>query len=323
MTDRAVIPVLISSAGRRGALVKLFRQAGGDTSRVVVHGCDMRPELSSACLLADHTHQVPRCSDPGFIDRIEEIVRQNAIRLIVPTIDTELAVYAQAAGRLEAAGARVHVSPPDVIRVARDKMRTMKVLAASGVDVPPTCSEAELRGNPSALGWPVFGKPVGGSASRGLGIYRSERDLPDSFPEPMMFQPVLSGPEYTVNIFIDASGALRCAVPHLRIQIRAGEVEKGRTVRKESLRLLAESVQAALPDARGVLCFQVIDDPQRGPKIIEINARFGGGYPLAHHAGGRFADWLIEELTGQVSTANDDWRDAVTMLRYDDAVFAG
>ena len=65
-----MIPVLISSAGRRAALVQTFRAAGA-----VVHGCDMQPVLSSGCMLADQAHQVPRCSAPDFIDRIEEIVR--------------------------------------------------------------------------------------------------------------------------------------------------------------------------------------------------------------------------------------------------------
>ncbi|SDD38949.1 carbamoyl-phosphate synthase large subunit [Paracoccus isoporae] len=322
MSALSRIPVLISSAGRRGALVRAFQQAAGGAT--VVHGCDMQPELSSGCVLADHAHQVPRCTAPDFIDRIEEIVRQNGIRLIVPTIDTELAAYAAAADRLADAGAFVHVSPPGVIATVRDKMQTMQVLGAEGVPVPPSCSESALRADPDRLGgWPVFGKPVGGSASRGLGVYRALSDLPDGYPEAMMFQPVLNGPEYTINMFIDRNGALRCVVPHLRIQTRAGEVEKGRTTRRDDLRELAEGIHRALPGARGVLCFQVMDDAQRGPQVIEINARFGGGYPLAHHAGARFADWLVEEVSGQESRAHDDWRDGVTMLRYDDAVFTG
>lgn len=314
------LPVLISSAGRRAALVRAFREAG---PRMRVHACDLDPDLSSACALADEAHAVPRCSDPAFIDRVEEIVRRHGIRLIVPTIDTELPAYAAAAARLAAAGAHVHVSPPEVIAVARDKMRTMAVLAEAGAPVPETLDEAGLRAEPGRIGWPVFAKPVGGSASRGLGIYPSPDALPADFPEPMMFQPRLSGPEYTINMFIDRAGALRCVVPHRRLQIRAGEVEKGRTTRRDDLHRLAVLVHRALPGARGVLCFQVIDDAARGPQIIEINARFGGGYPLAHHAGARFADWLVEEVEGRPCSASDDWRDGVTMLRYDDAVFLG
>ncbi|HRO16376.1 MAG TPA: ATP-grasp domain-containing protein, partial [Paracoccus sp. (in: a-proteobacteria)] len=234
-----------------------------------------------------------------------------------------LPAYAAAAARLAEAGAHVHVSTPEVIAIVRDKTRTMDVLARHGAPVPDTLDEAGLRADPARLGWPVFAKPVGGSASRGLVVYDSPEALPPSFAEPMMFQPRLSGPEYTVNMFIDQGGALRCAIPHLRLQVRAGEVEKGRTTRRDDLRRLAELVHRALPGARGALCFQVIDDAARGPRIIEINARFGGGYPLAHHAGARFADWLVEETEDRPCTAHDGWRDGVTMLRYDDAVFLG
>ena len=56
--------------------------------------------------------------------------------------------------------------------------------------------------------------------------------------------------------------------------------------------------------------------------VIEINPRFGGGYPLAWRAGARYSRWLIEETLGLESTAQaDDWRDGLVMLRYDDAVF--
>lgn len=309
--------VLISSAGRRVSLMRAFRDAGTAS----LHACDLQPDFSAACQVADRAYRVPRCDDPGFIDRIAQIVGENDIGLIVPTIDTELAAYAAAADRLAGLGAFVHVSPPEVIAVVRDKLQTMQVLADAGVPVPDSCSPDELRAQPDRLGWPVFGKPVGGSASRGLGSYRSLSELPVNFPEPMMFQPQLRGPEFTVNMFIDRSGQLRCVIPHERLQIRAGEVEKGVTRRRDDLHRIAAGIAHALPAARGVLCFQVIDDTDRGPQVIEINARFGGGYPLAHRAGARFADWLVQEMKGQVCQANNDWKKGVTMLRYDDAVF--
>jgi carbamoyl-phosphate synthase large subunit len=57
-------------------------------------------------------------------------------------------------------------------------------------------------------------------------------------------------------------------------------------------------------------------------RVIEINTRYGGGYPLSWEAGARYPRWTLEELLGQPTTAApDQWRDGLTMLRYDDAVF--
>lgn len=324
MSDGGAFPILLSSAGRRVGLLDCFRQAGRRLNRaVVLHACDLDPDLSSGCAVADHAHRVLRCDDPGFIDHMLDLARSHGVRLIVPTIDTELAAYAEAALRFAAIGTRVHVSGPSTVAIVRDKNRTASVLAAADVPVPATATEQELRHNPSAVDWPVFAKPAGGSASRGLVVFQRPTDLPDTFAEPMIFQTLLKGPEFTVNVFVDRDGVLQAVVPHRRLRIRAGEVEKGRTERRADLRAIAENLVAALPDVRGALCFQLIDDPRHGPRVFEINARFGGGYPLADHAGARFAQWLIEEELGLPRSAGDDWRDGVLMLRYDDAVFRG
>jgi carbamoyl-phosphate synthase large subunit len=68
------------------------------------------------------------------------------------------------------------------------------------------------------------------------------------------------------------------------------------------------------------LCFQAIDTAD-GPKVFEINARFGGGFPLAHAAGAPFTRWLIAEAAGLSEAPHDEWQEGTTMLRYDEAVF--
>ena len=85
---------------------------------------------------------------------------------------------------------------------------------------------------------------------------------------------------------------------------------------------LAERVGGALPGALGALNFQCFLGEDGVVRMIEINARFGGGYPLAQQAGANFPRWLIEETLGLPSTARlDDWEEGVVMLRYDEAVF--
>ena len=69
------------------------------------------------------------------------------------------------------------------------------------------------------------------------------------------------------------------------------------------------------------MCFQAIIDGDGRAAVFEINARFGGGYPLAHRAGATFARWLIEQRLDLPRTMGDDWEDNVVMLRFDDAVF--
>lgn len=321
---RSALSILVCSAGRRVGLIKAFCAAADRLSLdLTVVACDLDPDRSAACAVADHAFKVPRCEDPGYVDAIKDIVRKFDVALVVPTIDTELLPLAQSVAAFKDLGARVHISDLSVIEIARDKALTSKVFAEAGVPVPRTMDEAQLWADPTALTWPVFAKPSGGSASRGLAVFQDISDVPDRFDEPMIFQDTLEGPEYTINMFVDQTGTLKCVVPHIRLSIRAGEVEKGRTERRDDLKDIAQGIAKALPGLRGVACFQIIDDPRFGPRVIEINARFGGGYPLADHAGAPFAQWLLEEICELPPTANDDWRDGVLMLRYDSAVYQG
>ena len=129
------------------------------------------------------------------------------------------------------------------------------------------------------------------------------------------------GREYTVNLFFDRQ-QLRCAIPHLRIETRAGEVSKAVTERVPQLSALASKLGEALRGrAFGSLCFQAIITPGGEAALLEINARFGGGYPLADHAGASFAQWLLEIVLGRECTAHDHWHEHVQMLRYDASVF--
>ncbi len=134
-------------------------------------------------------------------------------------------------------------------------------------------------------------------------------------------QEVALGREFTINVYVSRSGKCICAVPHLRMEVRAGEVSKGVTVKDRRLMDLAQAVAEALPGAYGLLNVQCFMDDSGVIRIIEINARFGGGYPLAHHAGGRFTDWLLDEREGKGLSYSDYWTDDLAMLRYDEAVF--
>jgi carbamoyl-phosphate synthase large subunit len=105
--------------------------------------------------------------------------------------------------------------------------------------------------------------------------------------------------------------------------VRAGEVSKGVTARSEGLIDLARCVGEALPGAYGPITIQVfMDSSTEETNVIEVNPRFGGGFPLAWRAGANFPRRIIEGIMGiQPSTSVDDWKSGLVMLRYDEAIF--
>lgn len=318
------VNILVSSAGRRVELINCFRSdAKALQLSLRVIAVDLNPEMSSACYAADKCYRVPHCTSPEFVQELAQICREEEIRLVVPTIDTELQTLADHQQSFHAAGTRVLVSSPSLVRMARDKVATFRFLTENGFATPRTVLLTELLRQPSALNWPVILKPISGSSS--VGIFSAENldeaRLASRRRNDYVAQELLRGREYTVNLFFDQAGKLRSAVAHERLEVRAGEVSKGATRREAELLKIAWRLGSALSGACGPLCFQAIVPEDGQPRLLEINARFGGGYPLAHKAGATFTKWLLEEAAGFPLSADDHWEEGVTMLRYDAAMF--
>jgi len=54
---------------------------------------------------------------------------------------------------------------------------------------------------------------------------------------------------------------------------------------------------------------------------IEINPRFGGGFPLSYLAGANYPKWIIQEyLQGKQIAEYQDWQENLLLLRYDHEV---
>lgn len=318
------VAILVSCAGRRVALIECLRDGAaslGLQARIIA--IDAQPELSAACQVADEWHRAPPIASGELGGFVQQLAATRSIRLIVPTIDTELATYSAVTERLRSKGVHVNISSEAFVRIARDKELTARELSAAGVPVPSTIGLSKFLADPPNWRFPLLAKPRDGSSSIGIHKLHGAGDAAAlaNDADRYLVQEWLSGVEYTVNAFVDQHGKLACVVPHRRIEVRAGEVSKGRTERLAVLEEIAATMFERLPPARGALCFQSIVTPDGAARVFEINARFGGGYPLAHRAGAKFTQWLLEETLDLAPTAGNEWQAGLTMLRYDSAVF--
>jgi carbamoyl-phosphate synthase large subunit len=330
------LTVLISAAGRRVELVRIFRRAVADLTpggRVLAIDSSWH---AGALHDADEGFIVPRLTDPDFVPQLLDLCERHAVDVIVPTTDREWPVWSDANHRFAAVGTTVAVSAPEVLAIASDKQRTHDWLIANGFPTVRQTRPAAALVDPTTWPFPLMAKPRFGSASEGVSLVRNTAELEllvsrdeaaasliDGRPGDMVVQTVATGAEYTIDVLVDRSGECLCAVPRRRLEIRGGEVSKAVTVRSERLIDLAFGMAKALPGAYGVLNFQVFADEGTGKlAVIEINPRFGGGFPLSDRAGADYARWLLEDVRGLPSTATaDGWRDGLIMLRYDAAVF--
>jgi carbamoyl-phosphate synthase large subunit len=310
--------VLMTAASRRVPLVRAFRAALARQGGGAVIVTDVNA-LSPAVYAGDRAYLVPLTSDPAYLDEVLAICNAERIDLLIPTIDDELPVFGRAVARFAARGVQVVVSPEQTTRLCNDKYETCRVLADRGVSAARSFLPETLPGT-SEL--PLFIKPRHGRGGVGAVVARTRRELAfflDYVADPVV-QEYLDGPEYTIDVLCDATGRALSVVPRERVVVRAGVIDRGRTVNDPALIDLALACTGAMRFA-GPINIQCRVHRGR-PTVFEINPRFSGGIPLTIAAGADFPDMLLRLHAGvDVPPAIGRFRDQFWMTNYEDSVF--
>lgn len=312
--------ILITSAGQRVSLVRAFKKELKNLyPEAKVFTTDMQPQLSAACNISDTYFKVMRVTDPAYIDELIALCTSNDIKMIVPTIDTELLVLATHKKAFEALGIHVIVSSPDFVAQCRDKRKINDFFESRAIEIPKPIDKNNLQ-------FPCFIKPYDGSLSVDTFLITSQKDITAYHltNDKLLFMEYMSKEEYdefTVDMYFDRSHQVKCIVPRKRLLVRAGEINKGITQKNSILPLLKNKL-GFIDGAIGCLTTQVFLHKSTDRVVaIEINPRFGGGYPLSYRAGANYPLWLIQEYyQNKKIDYTDNWEDDLLMLRYDDEV---
>jgi len=310
--------VLITAGSRRVPLVQAFQRALRASGHGSVIVTDVNP-LSPTVYVADRSYPVPLSTDPGYLDAISEICATERIGLIVPTIDDELFAFAENTGRFADAGVLVAVSPLETIAVCNDKYTTCRLLIERGVRAAETHLPADLPADPE---FPLFIKPRVGRGGVGAFPVRSQREL-DFFLEYVtdpVVQSYLNGPEFTIDMCCSFTGEPLSIVPRERVVVRAGVVDRARTVRDPQLIELGRACARALSFVGPVnIQCRIVDGR---PVVFEINPRFSGGIPLTIAAGADFPKMLVSLARGRrVAPSVGKFTDNLWMTNYETSVF--
>ncbi len=314
------INVLFSSAGRRVELINSFRRAKeelGIEGKLI--GVDI-DDLAPALKFVDKSYIVPRLNDDRFIPNIIEICKTENIALIIPTIDTELELYAKNKELIEAeAGTKVMVSDIDFISIVRDKIKTCEFLAKNGVEVPKLITNEDIE--KQNIKFPVFIKPLDGSSSINNFKVNDMEELLffKNYVKKPMVQEFADGVEYCVDVFCDFDSNIISAVPKLRLSHRSGEITKAKIVKdREIINIAKKIVEISKPI--GEINFDCIKT-NNGVKVIEINGRFAGGAPISFKAGADSPSRLYQLLQGKELNYSEEYSEDMIAMRFDDAVY--
>jgi len=318
------INILISSAGRRNNLIRYFKEEIG--TRGKIYAGDMS-SLAAAIHYADGFIEMPPCNDPYYFSKLKETCEKYNICSVIALTDTELTELAKYTSELEKIGVTVVGSPYKTAECCFDKLFLYRFCERYGYHAPRTYLGYDSFKSAYDMGeidFPVYIKPRTGSASIDNTVANTMEEviLQCILRSDLLIQEKLEGLEIGIDIYRDLiSGEIISIFSKDKISMRSGETEKAVSAHHEGLFEMISEFTLAM-DIRGVVDIDLFVTSS-GYHIIDVNPRFGGGYPLAYECGCNFPEYIINNLSGKENTpVVGDYEDGIYMLKCESLVIS-
>jgi carbamoyl-phosphate synthase large subunit len=305
--------ILFTCAGRRHYLLGYFKAI----KNVKVVACDTSI-YAPALYNAHEFFIVPEVSDKDYIDILLKEAKDRKIDAIIPLNDIELPILADYKTRFINEGIVVVISTLEVIDYCFDKLKSSSFSERLGIKSVPTFNNLEnaleyLRMSPTSK---FVIKPRWGTASIGVEYPQDSEELitrfnllrrkiSTTFPDIkcnsdhencILIQKKIEGEEYGLDVVNNLNGDYIATLARRKIAMRSGETDKAETVSDENLSKLGANIGINLRHIGMLDCDVIIEN--KDIYIIDMNPRFGGGYPFMHFSGANVPLALVEWLKG-------------------------
>ena len=313
--------VLLTSVGRRAYLVDYFKKEFGDNSKII---CTNSSELSTALSVGDKSYISPMIYEETYIPFLLEICKKEKINILVSLFDIDLPILAYNRDKFENLGVKLILSDLSIIEVCNDKYKMNIFLKNNFFDTIYTGLSIEdeyIKNNISSEKKFIL-KPRWGMGSLGINIsdeyeeakyfykkirkdidksylrYEAKQDIENS----ILIQELIEGKEYGLDIVNDLEGNYITTIVKEKLAMRSGETDIAKIVHFPLLEDFGKRIADKTRHIANMDLDLILND--KGIFVIDMNARFGGGYPFTHKAGVNIVKIIKELLEGKTIDKN-------------------
>ena len=245
---------------------------------------------------------------------------ENQISAIISLFDIDLPILSANRQAFEDIGVRVIVSDKDVINICNDKWETYNFLIENGFNAPKTYVSLETALEAiktQEIKFPVMIKPRWGMGSIAVFEPENEHELEvfynkvrvsimnsylkyesqEYMVQSVLIQEKLRGQEYGLDVINNLEGQYQTTIVKKKYAMRYGETDCAETVGSNELKKLGKAISESLQHIGNLDIDMFMENEM--PYILEMNARFGGGYPFSHIAGVNLPLAIVKWLKGE------------------------
>ncbi|MBT5469469.1 MAG: ATP-grasp domain-containing protein [Nitrospina sp.] len=312
------LKILFLAANWRVSLVRAFQnaKAGCDTpfQLIAVDSDALAPALQAA----DRSHSLPLFSDSSCLESLLVICRTQAVDAIIPLTNKAIDFLNTHREELSGSNRRLVIQESSTIEICHDKWNLSKFMELEGFNSPKTFLLAES--DPPDI-FPLIAKERTGEGGKNQSLIEDQQDLDycmEKYPN-HIFQELIRGREFSVDLFADIKGNPQLIVPRERLSVRGGEVMTSKIDMNESIIDLVEALSRRLA-LTGPCTIQGILDDSGTFFFTDLNLRFGSGTVHTIAAGGNIPLMIYQEMAGQ-EFYKPSIKDQSIMARYPESIF--
>lgn len=318
--------ILITSIGKRVELISHLKKNN------YIIGVDSNYQNNVAgAFFVDEFYKVNKVDlDNGeeYIKDLINIIRSKKVELIIPLYEPEFFLLESYRNELLKYGAELLLSDKTILQLTMNKYNTQLFFEKYNLPAP----RMYFYEKDDEYIFPLILKPVNGMGSRGVYKINNKKELDSHYQnnKNLILQEFIDADEYTIDVMLDFEGEIISIVPRIREVVVSGEVEKSRTISKDTLvgKKLIDATKKLIGclkengKIRGPFTLQAFAN-EKEMYWIEINPRFGGGVTLSINSGIDYAKHISQikdKYNKEVYIKNMNYKEK-RMLRYTQAYY--
>ncbi|WP_417215145.1 ATP-grasp domain-containing protein [Alcanivorax sp.] len=301
---------LASTVGKRGYIARYLRESSPAGSQVVGTGND---RFTPGFMSCDRAHVVPAIKDEGYLESMLALCVNEKINAAVCLSDLDISELSKIRDDLSRLGISCFFPNQETALRFLDKYLAAQFFSENHFLNPETY--IDLEDALANLSFPIVIKPRRGSASSGYKVCVNSVEAREHWHdvEDPMAQQFIEGRLVNVEACSDPEGK----------PIRVSAWERKKSVAGETLLTTTIEHDKAINLVLRLLECSPIPGPidvdliERDGElyVLEINTRFGGGYPGSHLAGADFTGAMVASVQGRDPGPLSVYKTDVTMLK--------
>lgn len=316
------ITILLSAVGRRDYLIDYFKDLSYyDVKIVAVNSI----EDTTAMWKADVSYVSPEIRSKEYIPFLLQLCEKESIDIIISLFDLDTLFLSYNKIKFDEIGVKLIMPEFNVVEICLDKLKMSNYLIDNGFETPKTLTNLEdvdLLIKNNMLSFPLVIKPRWGQGSIATEIVNNIEELYSAykllsskiintsishietlnFENTLLIQEFIQGQEFGIDCINDMKGNNAAVIIKKKLAMRSGETDVAVTIKDNEI----NEVISKLGNMLNHISIIDIDIIKRDNRvfIIDINPRFGGGYPFSHAAGVNLPKALLDWYFGEEMNQN-------------------